>query len=184
MTRIHGTRTLHRAALTALLLGAYLVVPAPASAAACAHDWGSAPKSGGGMHLPGLFRVIPSTSACWDRLTFTFAGSVNGYRVRYGETYTEGEGRALSPYTAGGALLNVTLLAPAQPPGFTVGTGAHAVNAIRYRTLRDGVFGGSFEGQSTFAVGVRARLPFRVFTAAGPGGDSRIILDVLHAWPR
>ena len=30
---------------------------------------------------------------------------------------------------------------------------------------------GSFEGQTTLGVGVRARLPFRVFTLAGPGSE-------------
>jgi hypothetical protein len=44
------------------------------------------------------------------------------------------------------------------------------------------VFGGSFEGQTLFGVGARARLPFRVFTLAGPGGHSRIVLDVAHRW--
>jgi hypothetical protein len=53
---------------------------------------------------------------------------------------------------------------------------------LGYRTLRDVVFGGSFEGYTTFAVGVRARLPFRVFVLAGPGTHSRIVLDVAHQW--
>ena len=41
---------------------------------------------------------------------------------------------------------------------------------------------GSFEGQTTIGVGVRARLPFRVFSIPGPGGQSRIVLDVAHHW--
>ncbi|GAB3840941.1 hypothetical protein GCM10029963_10770 [Micromonospora andamanensis] len=61
-------------------------------------------------------------------------------------------------------------------------TGEHVANVLRYQTLRDVVFGGSFEGYSTFAVGVRARLPFRVFVLAGPGDHSRIVLDVAHQW--
>ncbi len=31
-------------------------------------------------------------------------------------------------------------------------------------------------------VGVRARLPFRMFSLAGPGTGSRIVLDVAHRW--
>jgi hypothetical protein len=56
------------------------------------------------------------------------------------------------------------------------------VDVAGYQTLRSVVFGGSFEGLTTFGVGVRARLPFRVFALAGPGGDTRIVLDVLHKW--
>ncbi len=44
------------------------------------------------------------------------------------------------------------------------------------------VFGGSFEGYTTFAVGVRATLPFRVFILAGPGSHSRVVLDIAHRW--
>jgi hypothetical protein len=31
-------------------------------------------------------------------------------------------------------------------------------------------------------LGVRARLPFRVFALAGPGGGSRLVIDVAHRW--
>ena len=51
-----------------------------------------------------------------------------------------------------------------------------------FRTFRDLVYGGSFEGQTDFALGVRARLPFRVFVLAGPGGNSRLVVDVAHQW--
>ena len=40
---------------------------------------------------------------------------------------------------------------------------------------------GSFEGQTTIGLGVRARLPFRVFVLAGPGSGSRLVVDVAHA---
>jgi hypothetical protein len=29
---------------------------------------------------------------------------------------------------------------------------------------------------------VRARLPFRVFTLSGPGGGSRLVIDVYQHW--
>ena len=111
---------------------------------------------------------------------------MNGYSVRYGETYTDGEGLALSPYTAGGAMLNVQLKAPsynsAHNPTLPYRTGDHVANLLRYRTLRDVVFGGSFEGYTTFAIGVRAQLPYRVTVLSGPGGHSRIVIDIAHQW--
>jgi hypothetical protein len=51
-----------------------------------------------------------------------------------------------------------------------------------YRTFRQVAYAGSFEGQTTIGVGVRARLPFRVFTLAGPGSNSRLVIDVAHHW--
>ena len=41
---------------------------------------------------------------------------------------------------------------------------------------------GSYEGRTTFGVGVRARLPMRVFTLDGPGTGSRLVIDVAHRW--
>ncbi|BAS14136.1 conserved hypothetical protein [Arthrobacter sp. Hiyo8] len=43
-------------------------------------------------------------------------------------------------------------------------------------------FAGSFEGYTSLGLGVRARLPFRVFTLAGPGTGSRLVIDVAHMW--
>jgi hypothetical protein len=81
---------------------------------------------------------------------------------------------------AGGAVLGVALLAPAT--GYPAGSGQHVAAVLGYQTLRDVMFGGTFEGYTTFAVGVRATLPFRVLVLAGPGTHSRIVLDVAHSW--
>ena len=49
-----------------------------------------------------------------------------------------------------------------------------------FSTFRSVTNAGSFEGQTTYGLGVRARLPFRVFTIAG--GHGRIVVDVAHHW--
>lgn len=67
-------------------------------------------------------------------------------------------------------------------PTYDHTVGDHVANVAGYRTLRDVVYGGSLEGHTEFGVGVRARLPFRVFTLAGPDGGSRIVIDVAHKW--
>jgi hypothetical protein len=41
---------------------------------------------------------------------------------------------------------------------------------------------GSFEGVTNVGLGLRARLPFRVFTLSGPGSTTRLVIDVAHAW--
>ncbi|MFC3502120.1 hypothetical protein ACFOOK_14270 [Micromonospora krabiensis] len=152
----------------------------------CGITWGSGEKTAGTLSSAPLVEVRTGRHECHDRVVFEFDGPVSGYAVGYGETWTEGEGLPLSPYTAGGALLRVSLRAPAydETHAATVPyrVGEHAANVLRYQTLRDVVFGGSFEGYTTFAVGVRARLPFRVFVLAGPGTHSRIVVDVAHQW--
>ena len=55
-------------------------------------------------------------------------------------------------------------------------------NVAGYSTFRQVAYAGSFEGQTTIGLGVRARLPFRVFTLAGPGSDTRLVIDVAHHW--
>jgi hypothetical protein len=153
----------------------------------CAITWGSAEKTAGALSTAPLLTVRTGRHECWDRVVFEFDGTAQGYSVRYADQVpTDGEGVDLVPYTAGGAHLWVTLRAPAYDgdytPTFDARDGDHVANVLRYDTLRDVVFGGSFEGYTTLAVGVRARLPFRVTLLAGPGTHSRIVLDVAHRW--
>jgi hypothetical protein len=150
-----------------------------AAAAPCGITWGSGPKTAGTLATAPLAFVRTGQHECYDRTVFEFAGPVDGYAVQYAnQVLTEGRGLDLVPYTAGGAWLAVSLRAPA---GLYT-AGEHTANVVGYSTLRDVVYGGSFEGYTTFAVGVRARLPFQVVVLAGPGSHGRIVLDVAHRW--
>ncbi len=158
-----------------------------ATAPYCGITWGSLDKSGGNLTPAPLLTTRTGQHDCWDRLVFEFDGAANGYQVGYAsEVYTEAKGDSLSGQTAGGALIGVHLRNPGYDQWshttYPYANGAHVAYVAGYRTLRDVVFGGTFEGYSTFAVGVRARLPFRVFVLAGPDSHSRIVLDVAHAW--
>ena len=183
--------------LLATTLGLTLALaggPVPATAVAtaqagpsCGITWGSGDKAAGVLSGAPLITVRTGRHECWDRIVFELDGAANGYSVRYSpQVLTDGEGIDLVPYTAGTAFLWVTLLAPAYDAAHTTTidarTGDRVANVLRYDTLRDVVFGGSFEGYTTFAVGVRARLPFRVMVLAGPGTHSRIVVDVAHQW--
>jgi hypothetical protein len=152
----------------------------------CGITWGSLDKAAGTLSQAPLVTTRTGRHDCYDRVVFEFAGPVNGYAVNYGEAYTQGQGLALSPYTAGGIVLNVVLLAPAYDQSgaatYQHRAGDHVANVLGYRTLRDVVYGGSFEAHSTFAIGVRGRLPFRVFVLSGPDTHSRIVVDVAHQW--
>lgn len=163
------------------------LVAATTTAPYCGLTWGSGEKTAGPLSTAPLLTVRTGRHECWDRVVFEFDGTAQGYSVRYSaDVPTDGEGVDLVPYTAGGAHLWVTLRAPAydgdHAPTLTARTGDHLANVLRYDTLRDVVFGGSFEGYTTFAVGVRARLPFRVLLLAGPGSHSRIVVDIAHQW--
>src|SRR5690349_10265100 len=173
--------------LTVLLGGSAATATGTTRAAAetCAVTWGSLPKEAGTLSTAPLLSTRTGRHDCWDRLVFEFAGPVDGYRVAYGDVYTEGQGLLLNPYVAGGAVLGVALRAPVDDGSgatYPARSGDHVATVVGYRTLRDVMFGGSFEGYTTFAVGVRATLPFRVLVLAGPGSHSRIVLDVAHTW--
>lgn len=179
------------ASVVALLLA--LLVPVPAAAGgraicpgAAGFPLSSLPKTAPGDSHAGLGSVVAQHGTCWDRIIFLFDVTVHGYRVAYEAPFTEGRGLPMAPFTAGGAVLNVVLFADSHPEGFAPGrgvtAGSHAAfgSFLTFRTLRDGLYGGSFEGRTTFSIGVRARLPMRVTVLSAP---PRIVLDVLHVWP-
>jgi hypothetical protein len=161
------------------------VTPVPAVAPFCGITWGSLAKSAAPMNQSPIVDARVGRHACWDRVVFDIAGSVGvGWSVSYVDTVTvDGSGQALD--VPGGARLEVILNHPADDgtePTFRHAVNAEVANVARFSTLRSVVWGGAFEGRSTLGVGVRARLPFRVFALDGPGGDSRIVLDVAHRW--
>lgn len=179
------------AALFATATGSDAAAPNAAAkvrpSASCAVNWGSQTRAGGLMHTPILLDARAGRHTCYDRIVFEYSGLATGYRIGYAsQVYTEGAGLPLGPYTAGGALMSVVLRNPAYNSGgastYHHSTGAHVVNVLGFRTLRDVVYGGSFEGVTQFAVGVRAKLPFRVSKVAGPGSHTRIVLDIAHSW--
>jgi hypothetical protein len=84
----------------------------------------------------------------------------------------------------GGAFLQVTLQSPAGP-AYRPANRSELVAVTGYRTFRQVALTGDFEGVSSIGLGVRARLPFRVFTLSGiPGNASgtRVVIDVAHRW--
>ena len=186
-------RGLVAAVLAATILGGAGTVAARAAAPYCGVTWGSLPKDHDVMSSAPLSDIRTGQHPCFDRVVFdfqgsrtTFQGPASGYHVAYVDNvYSEGRGERLN--VAGGATLRVGLLDPA----YDILTGAttyphagsdHVADVRGYRTLRDVVYGGTFEGYTTVGIGVRARLPFRVFILAGPGAGSRIVIDVAHRW--
>lgn len=167
-----------------LTLGVALVLigapGAPASAADCATTWGSLPKGSltGGTQGP-LNALRTGRHDCYDRLVIDVAGTGFGYRAEYvAQVVQDGSGAPVP--LRGGAKIRIIVQAMAAT-GFPASS-PELANVSGYTTFRQVAGAGSFEGQTTIGLGVRARLPFRVFTLPLEGGGTRVVIDVAHSW--
>lgn len=174
-------------AVTATVAVIAVVAPSTAQAAPyCGITWGSLDKSAGTASSDPLANVRAGRHSCHDRLVMDVAGDPAGYTVRYVSSVpAQGSGNAIP--LRGGAFLEIALEAPAYDPStgtptYTPANPRELVNVSGWRTFRQASFGGSYEGYTTIGLGVRARLPFRVFTLDGPGSGSRLVIDVAHQW--
>jgi hypothetical protein len=179
-------------ALAVGMTGTAVAAGTPAAGAApyCGITWGSLAKQASisnpsSTRQPSLVNVRAGQHPCYDRLVLDVAKGAT-VRVRYVTTVrTQGKGDVMA--LRGGSRLEIVALVP----DYNVNTGQSTfnpasrqelVNVCGYRTFRQVGYGGSFEGYTTVGLGVRARLPFRVFGLSGPGSNSRIVIDVAHRW--
>ncbi|WP_323961131.1 hypothetical protein GC088_05230 [Arthrobacter sp. JZ12] len=176
-----------RALLASLLLivGFGLVAPAPASAAPfCGITWGSLAKTSTTQSFGPVVNARAGRHACFDRLVIDVRGSRAGYTVRYVKAVVGTSG--LATPLRGAADLQVTVNAPAYDTSgratYRPANRREAVNVAGFTTFRQVAYIDSFEAHTNFGLGVRARLPFRVFTLNGPGTSSRLVIDVAHRW--
>lgn len=124
---------------------------------------------------------------CFDRLVLDIDGEPGEYSVRYVNTVSSPFSGEVVPLR-GGARLEVVVGHPAYDPEsgeptLVLPNPSEAVDVSGYPTLRQVAAVASFEGETTVGVGVRARLPFRVFTLpAGEDERGHIVIDVAHSW--
>lgn len=179
-------RILSLLAACATMLGLAMFVPATAVAAPyCGIHWGSMPESASATSSAQVEDLRTGRHACFDRLVVDLEGDVSGYTVKYvNRVDALGSGAAVP--LSGGADLAILVDAPAHDGSgratYAPRDRSHAVDVTGYRTFRQVAFTGSFEGQTQIGLGVRARLPMRVFTLDGPGDGSRLVIDVAHRW--
>jgi hypothetical protein len=160
---------------------------APAGAAPyCGITWGSLGKSSSPYSQNPMTNLRAGQHACYDRLVVDLRGTARtGYWAAYGPRVTDdGSGETIP--LRGGAFLTLLVHAPGYDslgrPTYRPPVRSEAVNVSGFRTLRQVHYAGTFEGRTLIGIGVRARLPFRVFTLTGPGNQTRIVLDVAHRW--
>ncbi|MDN5768051.1 MAG: hypothetical protein L0H96_20890 [Humibacillus sp.] len=145
----------------------------------CGIVWGSLPKTSSPSTRGLVAGLRSGQHPCYDRLVFDIgdgSGTV-GYDVRYVDKVTNPASGVTVP-VAGGARLQITIHAPATkqyPAG-----GSTTFNG--WSTFRQVKWVSSFEGYTDVGLGVRARLPMRVFTLPHAAGGQRLVVDVAHRW--
>ncbi|WP_127131342.1 hypothetical protein [Georgenia sp. SYP-B2076] len=176
--------------LLVLVFGLALVAPAATAAQAapfCGIHWGSSEKRSGSVTGEEyLTNVRAGRHACFDRLVLDVRGGrVSGYDVRYVKNVVNDPRGDVVPLR-GGAKLQVTADVHANTPSghasYVPADKQHLVRVSGFRTFRQVAWAGSFEGVTTVGLGVRARLPFRVFVLNGPHHTSMLVVDVAHRW--
>ena len=175
----------------ALVLAASLVamvLPASvptAQAIVCDIFWGSLPKSAGSYQAQTVTNVRTGQHLCYDRLVIDLNGATPaGYSVRYVDSvHADGSGQLVP--LRGGAKLQIVVQAPAYDANgratYTAANWRELRNVNGYTTFRQVAWAGSFEGQTTLGLGVRARTPMRAFVL-DDGAASRLVIDVAHYW--
>lgn len=170
-----------------LAMGLGLIVPSGASAAEpyCGIRWGSTPKYSKVYTGDVITNVRSGRHACFDRLVVDLRGDdAPGYNVKYvPAVHEDGSGKKVD--LRGAADLRIIVHAPAYKNGkatYLPKNRKEVLDVTGYRTFRQVAWAGSFEGQTTIGLGVRARLPHRVFVLDGPGRHTRLVVDVAHRW--
>mgnify|MGYP001825113272 CR=1 FL=1 len=98
---------------------------------------------------------------------------LSGAATTYADEFAWDDGGAGGSFDPGSDVRN---------PTYTPPNKSEAVDVNGYSTFRQVYFSATFEGETQTGLGVRARLPFRAFTLAGPGVGSRLVVDVAHRW--
>ncbi|GLZ38570.1 hypothetical protein [Actinokineospora sp. NBRC 105648] len=174
----------YRRPLIAALLTTGLTVPIPAAAAEpyCGITWGSTDKSQWFVAAESTITgVRAGRHDCYDRLVVDLADAQEqDYDLRYQDSiydFVTGAPIALR----GGAYLMV-LLDSGPNQFWDPAKRTELVDVGGYRTFRQVAYTGRYRSGLYLALGVRARLPYRVSTLRTPGRPTRLVIDVAHQW--
>ena len=174
-------------ALGPVVTTASTAAPTAAAGTTCQTVWGSLAEGQAARPTGEVTGVRSGRHACFDRLVVDLGGGAErpGFRVRYVDAvHHDGSGTVVP--VRGGARLRVVVAAPAYDEQgaatYVPADRRELVDVTAYDTFRQVAWAGTFEGQTTLALGVRARLPFRVTTLSGPDGGWRLVVDVAHRW--
>ncbi|WP_233159347.1 AMIN-like domain-containing (lipo)protein [Actinophytocola xanthii] len=158
---------------TLMFLVGLTPAPAAASVESCAVTWGSGVKSAHPTVTGYMVGLRAGRQLCFDRLVFDFRGAVGRYWVSYVNAVSAEATGEVVP-VRGGARLQVSVhafgLNENYEPTYVFDDPAELVDVTGFRTFRQVAWAGTHHGTTSVGLGVRARLPFRVFTL--PTGSS------------
>ena len=190
-----GRTTTRRRALTAAfalvaMTSVSFAGAAPSAGAApyCGITWGSLDRSAMQLASGTIHNVRSGQHACFDRLVIDIGpgDGTAGYQTGYADRLRGAASGELLPRLRGGISLGILVDVRAHDdnydPTYQPADPYEIVNVSGYQTFRQVAFYGTFEGTTQLGIGVRARLPYRVFVLAGPGGGHRFVIDIAHRW--
>ncbi len=191
-SRTRRTIAIAAATVTAAagLTGVGIAQAAPSSAAsACPTvSWGSLAKTSTRTTTHPVTGVRTGRHACFDRMVVDLGRSgtgTAGFTVKY-VSGVRAPGSGARVPVRGGATLQVTVNAPAYDATghatYRPANPRELTNVSGYATFRQLATAGSFEGRTTIALGVRARLPMHAFVLQSADGSQRLVIDVQHRW--
>ena len=148
--------------------------------AACNLNWGTNAKHRGTdatVRTP-VKAVRAGQHGCFDRLVIDMGtGPKPSFDARYvRHIIAQGSGRVLRVRGHARILINVRGPAGRHFPANAV----NLVNVAGFTTFRQVRGAGSFERITSIGLGVRAKLPFRVFELGSSADGWRIVIDVAH----
>ena len=158
-----------------------IAVAASTAAPYCGITWGSLDKSAD-PHLGAgpVTNIRAGRHDCFDRLVLDINGPAATYTAGYVDAVYEDASGAQVPLR-GGAFLHIVVIAYSYTSKVPANR-TDVVDVADWQTFRQVALVGNFESHYSVGLGVRARLPFRVFTLDGPGNGSRLVVDVAHQW--
>ena len=165
-------------AVAAVLAPVTAASAAPArSAPHCGITWGSQDKTAASAPTPpALTNIRAGRHGCYDRVVFDVrSGNVTGFQVRYVADMNWAASNEVVPLR-GGAKLSILLMA-SDHTSYQCTNCTELVNVAGYSTFRQLSWAGSYRNATSVGLGVRARLPYRVFALPG-----RLVIDVAHRW--
>lgn len=169
---------------------AQVAPPQRSGSPACTAErsWGTGARQGSFAMTPApLYLVRAGRHECYDRVVFDLNGAQDvGYQAEY-VPVVRADGSDRPVPVEGGAALQVVIRGPIygsdtqghQPGRKPPAVGDDLVTASGWSSLTGVKFAGSFEGQTTVAVGVREIRPFRVWVRSEPG-YRHVVVDIAH----
>ncbi len=175
-------------ALSITPLAAVTSAPPTASATVCEAQWGSLTKARAPYTSKQITNIRSGQHQCFDRLVVDINAEGQGkpgYQVKYVKRVTK-DGSGANVPLRGSAKLRIIVKAPAYDDNgrltYRPDNRRELVGVADYRTFRQVAWAGTFEGQTTIGLGVRARLPMRAFVLNQPGAGHTVVVDVAHRW--